>query len=487
MENHEVTTLVNITLESDLLLLGSVGLGPQPVLNVDAPVDNASGVANGLCKTRTHTGTLVTERRTEVGGGVAVELRLHGLDVLVVLPVDGCVVRETLHLGVSERVESELVTSGHHLLVDVGQVGGGVEKGSADSEESHLDVFFANDFENLLGKVGLTVVDSESERVGALAGEDQVTSLILLGDCSAGRDRGNDFDDREGDGLCGVETLERETDDAREFNVEVVDWDVDVSVLGVATGLSGIPSLREGSNLSLALAVVLLESNREGSGTSVGDVKVRSLVFGEVGTATRHLSVEGVVGVGRSDGELAAGVLESHALVTAMPVAHGVGVSVGELVNHKSSSRWVGRRRDGSRGARVGRGRRHDVLSGVSTVESHGAKGSGTRETREEDSGKLLGVEASELAEGNGVQLLGAIKSPAKVSGRRVGRFRVSRVAVVGGVELDGQSGALGSLDAKRNTGVLVLSIDTGELGVEVRVGLGNELNPVSSRLSNGD
>lgn len=338
MENHKVTTLVNVTLESDLLLLRGVGLSPQPVLYIDAPVDNAGSVANSLCETRTHTGTLGTEGRTEVGGGVAVELRLHGLDVLVVLPVDGCVVRKTLHLGVSERVESELVTGGHHLLVDVGQVGGGVEKGSTDGEEGDLDVFLADDLENLLGKVGLTVIDGESERVGALAGEYQVTSLILLGDRGASGNRGDDLNDGESDGLSRVETLERETNDARELNVEVVDRDVDVSVLGVAAGLSRIPGLRVRSNLSLALAVVLLESNGEGSGTGVGDVEVRSLVLGEIGTSSGYLGVESVVGIGRGDSELVAGVLESHALVTTVPVTHSVSVGVGELVNHKSSS-----------------------------------------------------------------------------------------------------------------------------------------------------
>ena len=38
VQHNQVTALVYVTLESNLLLLGSVGLSPQPVLDIDAPV-----------------------------------------------------------------------------------------------------------------------------------------------------------------------------------------------------------------------------------------------------------------------------------------------------------------------------------------------------------------------------------------------------------------------------------------------------------------
>ena len=188
MQHNQVTALVHVTLEGNLLLLGGIGLGPQPVLDVDAPVDNVGVLADGLCETRAHAGTLVTERRTEVLGLVAVELRFHSLNVLVVLPVDGGVVGETLHLGVSEGVEGELVAGGAHLLVDVGQVGGCIEERSANGEEGDLYVLLADDLEDLLGEVRLAVINGKGEGVGALAGENKVASLILAGDLDGGWD-----------------------------------------------------------------------------------------------------------------------------------------------------------------------------------------------------------------------------------------------------------------------------------------------------------
>ena len=112
-------------------------------------------------------------------------------------------------------LQRELVACGGHFAVHVGQVGGLVHKRRTDGEEGDLDVFLADDLENLLSKVGLTVIDGESEGVGALAGENKVTSLILLGDRGASGNRGDDLNDGESDGLSGVETLERETNDAR--------------------------------------------------------------------------------------------------------------------------------------------------------------------------------------------------------------------------------------------------------------------------------
>lgn len=195
MQHDEVTALVDVTLERDLLLLGGVGLSPQPVLDVDGPVDNGGLAADGVGEAGAHAGALGAEGGTEVRGSEAVELGLHGFDVLVVLPVDGGVVGEGLHLRVGEGVHGELVAGSHHLLVDVGQVGALVEEWCADGEEGDLDVLLADDLEDFLGEIWDTVVDGESERVGALASEDKVTGRVLLGDDSASRNGRDDLND----------------------------------------------------------------------------------------------------------------------------------------------------------------------------------------------------------------------------------------------------------------------------------------------------
>ena len=285
-----------------------------------------------------------------------------------------------------------------------------------------------------------------------------------------------------------METLEGETDNTAEVDVEVVDGNIDVTVLSIALGLSRVPGLRVRGNSGVTLAVVLLEGDSEVGGTRVSNVKVRALVLGEVGASTGHLSVESIVSIRRGDGELVAFVFESHALVTTVPVAHGVGVGVGEPVDDEASSSSITGCRDSGGRTRVGRSGWRNELSRVATVECHGAKRSGTSEAREKDGGKLGSVETWELAEGNGVELLRAVELPAQILGGGIERLGLGRVAVVGRVKLDVERGALGSRDAERNAVVsLGLGVNTAELAVEVRASLGNKLNTVLGWLSNGD
>lgn len=296
MEHDQVTALVDVTLERGLLLLGGIGLSPQPVLDVNGPVGDSGLAADRLGETRAHAGTLVTEGRTEVGG-VDSELALHDLDVLVVLPVDGSVVRKTLHLGVSVGVKGDLVTSGLHLLVYVGQVGGVVEEGHADGEEGDLDVLLADDLEDFLSKVWNTIIDSESEGVGTLASKDKVARLLVVGDLEASRNRGNDLHDGQLDSLSSVETLQRETDGLCEVNVEVADGDVDVAVASIAGGLDRVPGKGVGSNLGVTGTVVLLESDSELGGAGVSNVEVGALVLAEITARARDLGIERVISV----------------------------------------------------------------------------------------------------------------------------------------------------------------------------------------------
>lgn len=489
MQHNKVTALVDITLERHLLLLGCIGLGPQPVLDIDRPVGDGRLAAHSLDEAGAHTGALVTKRRAEVRSAQAVELRLHSLDVLIVLPVNSRVVGERLHLGVCERVQRKLVTRRHHLLVHIGEVGACVEKGSADGEEGDLDVLLTDDFEHFLSKVWHAVVDGESKAVGALARENQVTRLVLGGNAKPGGNRGDNLNDGQRDRISTVETLQSKANDARVVDVEVVHGDVHVSVLGVARNLSRVPRLGERCDGRVAASVVLLEGDAELRVSGVSNVEVRALVLVKVAAGARDLGVEGVVRVGRSNGKLSAAVVERHALITAVPVAHGVGVGVRELVNNKRSGSRVAGSSNGGARARATLRRWDNVLARLAAVKGHGTEGYSTGEPREEDSGKLLSVERREFREGNVVQLLGAIKCPAKLGRRLIGRLSVYRIAVVGRVELNGESSPTRSLDPQRDTAILVLCVHAGELTVKVgaTAGFGDNLHAVGRRLSNSD
>lgn len=283
MHNDQVPALLDIALERVELLLRGARLGPQPILNVNAPVhDIRAIVARRDRQALTHARTLVAEGRTEVRRVQPLQRLVDGGDVLVVLPVDGLVVGEALHLRVRVRVQGDLVARGHHLVVDVGQVCAGVEQGGADGEEGDLDVFFLDDLEDLLRVLGGAVVDGEGEAVGPLAGEDEVARGELARDGEAGGDGADDFDLAERDGVGLVEALDCDTDDAFFVDVEVVDRDVDVRVGGVAGGLDRVPRLRVGGDGLVACRVVLLQSDGEGVGAGVGDVEVAAVVRGHV-------------------------------------------------------------------------------------------------------------------------------------------------------------------------------------------------------------
>lgn len=148
-----------------------------------------------------------------------------------------------------------------------------------------------------------------------------------------------------------------------------------MAVAGIARHLGRVPGLGERSNLRVAGAVVLLEGKSELGGTRVSNVDVRALVLAEVAARSRHLSVEGVVCIGRGDGKLAAVVSERHALISTVPVAKSIAVRAGKLVNDKSSSSGVAGSGDSSRRIRAGWSGRDNVLGyGVAAVEGHWAE-----------------------------------------------------------------------------------------------------------------
>lgn len=171
-----------------------------------------------------------------------------------------------------------------------------------------------------------------------------------------------------------------------------------------------------------------------------------------------------------------------------MPETASVAVSIGEPVNNVGSSSATGGGDErGWSGDRFGGG--DLVLASGAAVESHGTEGNSLSEGREKNGGKLLGVKAGVLGEGDGVQLLLTVESPAEL-GRCLGKgLSGGGIAAAGGVELDGESSSSRSLDAQRNTSVaLGLSIVAAKLRVEVRAGvLGNDLDTVLGGLANSE
>ena len=313
-------------------------------------------------------------------------------------------------------MQSDLVALRSHLLIHVREIGRGVQERRADGEERDFDVFLADDLQDFLRVFWATVVDGEGEGVGALAGEDEVSGGQFRWDDRAGGDGGHDFDDGELDGnIWAVEAFEGEADGAGEVDVEVRDWDVDVAVVRIAGSFEGIPCFGEGSDGVGASGVVLLKSDREGDGAAVGDVEVGALVLVPVSARARDLRVEAVVCIGGLDGQAAAAPCQTHAIIGAVPEAKRIAVLVCELVDDKrgGGSTWS---RHGGAGSGSWGGRANDVFaSGVPTVEGHWANRHRTIKAAEEDSDNLAGVKGREFAERNGVQLLGAIKSPAKL------------------------------------------------------------------------
>lgn len=487
VHDDKVTALVDITLERIQLLLGCAGGRPQPILNIDAPVDNVRAViSGGRSEALAHTCALSAERRAEVRVLGAGQCLVDGSNVLVVLPVDGGVVGQALHLGMRVRVQRDLVTSRGHLVVDVGEVGGGVEQRRTDGEEGDLDVLLLDDLEDFLRILGGAIVDGEGEAVGPLAGEDEVAGGQLVGDLEAGRNRVDDFDLAERDRIGLVETLESEADNTALVDIEVAHGDVNVRGRGIAGGLNRVPGLRVGRDGLVACGIVLLQSNGEGVGAAVGDVQVALIVAAHVTAGTGDLGVEGVIGVVRLDGQLVGPPSQGHAIITTVPVAESVGVLVGELIDNKCGSS-ASRGRDGRAGTSRGRRDSGDVFTrSVSAVKTHRSKCDGLSELREKNSGDLRGVKAAELGERNAIELLGAVESPAKILARDsdlLGRFTT---ASGNRVEFNRQSGSGGSLELHGDTTVGVLGVGATRLTVEVAAGvLGSIGDSVSAGVDN--